>query len=122
ALSDTKTPVWISFIDNVWWPSFVVRFGPDGVPHRAFISAGHIYALARVESPDGVHVLAGGVNNEYRSAAVAVLTDEGKPTSSPQTEGSPFVCDECPSDRPRRYFVFPRSELSAALAVPYNMV
>jgi hypothetical protein len=118
-LPGTKTPLWMSFNDAVWWPSFVARFGSDGVPHHVFISAGHIYALARVESADGVQVLAGGVNNEYRSAALAVLGETG-PASSPQTRGSPFACDNCPAGGPRKYFVLPRSELSAALREPYN--
>jgi hypothetical protein len=122
ALPNTKTPLWISFNHAVWWPSFVVRLGPDGVPHRSFIHAGHIYALARVESAGGMHVIAGGVNNEYRAAVLTVLNEDDGPTSSPQTDGSPFACDDCASERPRRYFLLPRSELSAAFGEPYNYV
>jgi hypothetical protein len=121
-VSGAKPRVWTSFVDNTWWPSFVVRLGPDGVSDRVFVNAGHIYVLARVESANGVQVLAGGVNNEYRAAALAVLNEDGGLTSSPQTDDSSFACDDCPSERPRRYFVLPRSELSAAFGEPYNYV
>lgn len=115
-----KPRLWASFIDHVWWPSFVVRVGADGRTETAFVNAGHIESLERVQLAGGTHILAGGVNNEFRSAALAVLDEAGAPATSPQTAGSSYQCDRCPTARPRKYFIFPRSEVNVALGEPLN--
>jgi hypothetical protein len=109
-----------SFIDETWWPSFVVAFGPDGAAERLFVNAGHVESVARVEVQGRAYVMAGGINNEYRSAALAVLDEDGPAAVSPQTDGSPFACEDCPAGRPRKYFVFPRSEVNVAAGAPYS--
>jgi hypothetical protein len=119
-LAGPRPRLWASFIDQIWWPSFVVSFGPEGVSEPLFVNAGHIESLGRIKLAGGTYVLAGGVNNEFRSAALAVLDEHGVPNASPQTAGSSFVCDGCPGGRPRKYLLFPRSELSVALGEPYN--
>jgi hypothetical protein len=115
-----STRLVVSFIDTTWWPSFVVSLGPEGVPESVFVNAGHIESLGRLQIGGVPFLLSGGVNNEYRSAALALLEEDGVPRASPQAAGSPFSCDGCPSGRPRKYFLFPRSELSVALGEPYN--
>jgi len=110
----------VSFFDHVWWPSFVASVRPDGTADTVFVNSGHIKALARVQSPSRDFVLAGGVNNEYRAAALAVLDRSDPPSTSPQTAHGPFACETCPSGRPRAYFVFARPEVSVATGVPYE--
>jgi hypothetical protein len=112
--------LWVSFIDRVWWPSFIVSLGGDGVPVTMFVNSGHIRAFEQVQLGDQGYVLAGGVNNEYRAAALAVLDARDPPSTSPQTKGTPFSCDTCPNQGPRKYFVFPRSEVPTAHGVPYE--
>lgn len=119
-LPGTKPRLWVAFRDRVWWPSFIVSLGSDGIPETMFVNAGHIWTLVRIQVRDEAYVLAGGVNNEYRAAALAVLDERDAPSASPQSNGSPFSCDTCPSGRPREYFVFPRLEVAAANGVPYE--
>ena len=120
ALSSPKPRLWISFIDHVWWPSFVVGLDAAGKAETVFVNSGYIAALAPIQVGETTYVLASGVNNEYRSAALAVLDPEGQPSTSPQTAGTPFACDRCPNGAPHRYFLFPRLEVAAANGVPYE--
>jgi hypothetical protein len=119
-LPGPKPRLWVSFIDNVWWPSFIASVDPDGKAETVFVNSGHIIALAAVQTGGATSVLAGGVNNEYRSAALAVLDPDADASSSPQTNRTPFVCDQCPVGTPYQYFVFPRLEVAAARGVPYE--
>jgi hypothetical protein len=111
--------LWLSFIDPIWWPSIVVSLMADGAPAMRFASAGHVETITHVEDSRGNLVIVGGVNNEFRSAALAVL-DPASPASSPQSPGSAFSCDGCPAGQPLKYFLFPRSEVGSALGAPYN--
>lgn len=116
--------VWASLIHAEWWPSFVVRVDERGAHSVQFVNAGHLYDLATVTfEKRGPYVLAGGINNEYAAAAVAVLEAEGPPAVSPQTPGSAYACDDCPTGTPHRYIVFPRSAVGRLDdSIPYNRV
>jgi hypothetical protein len=113
--------IWVAVTHAVWWPSFIVRLSSSGLASRVFTGSGEITVLQRVQTKAGSYILAAGVNNEYRKASLAVLSENGPPSTSPQTEGSEFQCIRgCPAPKPHRYILFPRSELNAASDEPYN--
>jgi DNA-binding winged helix-turn-helix (wHTH) protein len=113
--------IWLAIDHAIWWPSFIVRVSPDGAHEIKFTSSGAIYGLMSLRTRSGVYVLGGGINNEYRTAAVAVLPVNGAAATSPQGEGSEFQCVRgCPAGRPYRYILLPRSEDNAASDLPYN--
>jgi DNA-binding winged helix-turn-helix (wHTH) protein len=113
--------IWLAIDHAIWWPSFIVRIAPDGTRAIKFTSSGAIYGLMSLQTRSGVYVLGGGINNEYRTAAVAVLPVNGAPATSPQADGSEFQCVRgCPAGRPYRYILLPRSEANAASDLPYN--
>jgi DNA-binding winged helix-turn-helix (wHTH) protein len=117
-----SSTIWVAVVHDVWWPSFVDRLSPAGVRSRVFTSSGDIMALQRVRTKAGSYILAAGVNNEYRQASLAILSENGPPTTSPQTEGSAYQCTRgCPAAKPYRYILLPRSELNAASDAPYNI-
>jgi len=80
--------------------------------------------IEQVRTTEGGFIIAGGLNNEYRMASVAVLEENGPPAASPQTHGVRFEClDGCPKAHPFRYLLFPRTELDRADGrPPYNWV
>ncbi len=117
--SGSKHDLWASVVHWHWRPSFVVRLDASGRASVRFVQAGWIYVLNRVANHQGAYILAGGVNNEYSTASLAVLKQDGQPACSPQTPGSEFDCTDGPHGRPERYFLFPPSEIGR-LAVPYN--
>ena len=105
-----------------WRPGFVVAIGLEGEANIEFANAGNIYTLRHVAGPSGRYVIAGGVNNEYNAAALAVLRDGAPPSRSPQTRGSRFEVLGGPTGAPERYFLFPPSEVNLSSGLPYNNV
>jgi DNA-binding winged helix-turn-helix (wHTH) protein len=117
-----SSSIWVAVAHDVWWPSFIERLSAAGVPSRVFTSSGDIMALRPVQTKAGPYMLAAGINNEYSQASLAVLSENGPPTTSPQTEGSEFQCARgCPAAKPDRYILLPRSELNTASDEPYNI-
>ncbi len=113
--------IWAAAVHSHWRPAFVVRLDASGRAALRFIHAGWIYALHVVRHREGSRILAGGVNNEYAAASLAVLRGDAEPACSPQTPGSRFACSGEFRGSPERYFLFPPSELSR-LVIPYNAV
>ena len=121
--ASSTTPVWISFIHQTWWPSFVMTLDAKGRSELRFVSAGHIEALGRIATPSGTYMLAGGTNNDYGAAALAALDDQGAHATTSPSSGTPsMTCDGCPPGLPAKYLLFPRSELNIALGDPRNFV
>lgn len=113
--------VWISYIHERWWPSFVVSLDVNGVARLVLVNSGHVEALREVTLDGRSYVLASGINNEYRSAAIALVDPRQDGVTSPQSVASAFACDTCPSGHPTRYILLPRSELNIAFGQAYNL-
>ncbi len=109
--SGDNRQVWISFVHPTWWPGFVVRLDRKGGAQLQFVNAGRIQLLEYLRNRDGDYILAAGLNNEYQTAALAVLRADQSVAQSTQTTGSPFQCTSCEFGAPRAYFLFPPSEL-----------
>ncbi len=120
APSGPHKTIWLALAHWQLRPSFLLAVGPDGSASVKFVSAGNIYTLCHAETPSGRYLLAGGVNNEYQSAALAVLKEDAPPSRSPQTAGTRFECVDGPRGTPDRYFLFPPTEVTIAGNKPYN--
>jgi hypothetical protein len=90
----------------------VVRIDAGGRAETVFVNSGQIYALNYAKTGEGNFLLAGGFNNEYELAALAVLQPDASSGSSPQGYDSSYRALEPPSGHPREYFLFPRSEIN----------
>ena len=75
--------VWVAVAHHTWWPSFVARLDASGHATPVFINAGHIQAIEYLRNASGSYLLAGGNNNEYDGAILAVLKEDELPASSP---------------------------------------
>lgn len=106
----------------IWWPAMLVVLDDRGQLLGKFVNSGWFLALERIERPSGAVFLAGGISNSHDAGMMAVLDAENVSGRSPEDEGSEFDCANCPSGRPLRYFVFPRSELNLATGSQYNGV
>jgi hypothetical protein len=102
--------------------SLVYRLDPAGRSARWFVNYGHIICLSEAHTPAGSFLLAGGINNEYNCAILAVLSPEAPSGHPPETNPSKSDCQGCPSGQPYRYFLFPRSEVNQILGPPYNQI
>lgn len=122
AVTGSPAVVWLAYIHRTWWPSFVVRLGQGGTEQLRFVNSGHIEALQSLTTAGKRLMLAAGFNNEFMLPAMAAFEEDGPPVTSPQTAGTPFLCDECPRDQPSLYLLFPRSDVNVALGAPFVSV
>jgi predicted DNA-binding transcriptional regulator AlpA len=114
--------LWLSVVHHRWWPAYILKVDAAGSGLPVFVNSGHLYTLSDRAFGSRRFLFAGGVNNEYNAAMLAVLDPQKLPATSPQTPGLEYRCDDCPAGAPDRYFVFPRSELNLAAGAPYNAV
>lgn len=112
--------IWLAVDHNVWWPSFIARIDARGQAAVQYVSSGLINSLYYDAAKK--RILAGGVNNEYSAASLAVLDLNAPPSASPQSPESRFHCRECPTGLPEAYVLFPRSEANHDRELLYNAV
>lgn len=113
--------IYLAVNHSPWWPSFVVRISPSGLSKVVFVSSGNVRALRKIRMGSHDYLLAAGSNNEYSRASIAVLALDGPPSTSPQSEPKFQCLSGCPAGRPFRYILLPRSEMSVASDVAYNV-
>lgn len=111
--------VWAALSHRMWRPGVLLAIDGAGKATVKFVNAGNLYRIGL--APEG-HILVGGVNNEYDSAALAVLRKDAPASCSPQTRGTRFECVSGPGGSPERYFLLPPTELNVAADKPYNRV
>jgi hypothetical protein len=80
--------IWISLAHWSWRPGAVVALTATGTAEVKFVNAGHLYAVSGFSAGPNRYIVAGGVNNEYTGAAVAILREDAALSCSPQTSGS----------------------------------
>src|SRR5712692_1689213 len=119
-----QTRIALAVNHNTWWPSSLVLLDHRGREVSRFVNSGQIYSLAWLDAPSGPLLLAGGVRNheDEVSGALVVLYANHLSGTSPEQRGSGFECKSCPSARPLKYFIFPRSELSIVSHRGHNRV
>jgi hypothetical protein len=117
-----RKSIWLSLEHWNWRPGAVLAVDPDGHATVRFVNAGHLYALGWASDGRKNYVMAGGVNNEYACAALAILEEGAPPSCSPQTRGTRFECVDGPKGQPERYVLLPPSEITVASGNPYNVV
>ena len=114
--------VWVSFGHHTWWPSVAVELDAAGKATPRYFQSGAIYELTHWSTGSGNYLVAGGVNNEYARASIAVLRVDGPPVTSPQNAGTGFRCDSCPADGPEFFAGLPRTELNLMSGLSYNLL
>jgi hypothetical protein len=116
----SRRSIWCAIDNHPWWPSILFQFDAKGREASRFVNSGHIVCLGDVRTPTGRYILAGGINNEYQCAMLAILRADNPSGHSPETDPL-FECDDCPQGEPYRYFLFPRSELNLIMGQAYNV-
>jgi excisionase family DNA binding protein len=112
--------VWVSVSDPLWWPSAIQQIAMDGSVTTRFHQPGNIRVLRAFTERNRVLVAIAGVNNEFKSAAVAIL-DPAVPGSAPTAPGSEFACRGCAGGAALRYVLLGPSPLNRVVARPYNV-
>jgi hypothetical protein len=114
--------VWVAFDHRTWWPAFIAHIDASGVADVRFLNSGRIWFLKEMRTPTGSYLLAGGTNNEYMQASVAVISPNEGFTRSPQGQGTAYECDACELHNAPFYVLFPRSEIFDLQSQPFHIV
>jgi len=122
SLDGPRPAIWCSTCSFPMSGSVLFHFTTTGPAAPYFVNYGHMRALSEIRTPTGTYLLAGGINNEYNCAMLAVLREDAPSGHSPQTEPSKSACQGCPPGQPYRYFLFPRSEVNQVLGPSYNQI
>jgi hypothetical protein len=113
--------IWLAVAHNPSWPAFLVSLNAQGQARLHFVNTGHLDSLVEVYNKSGRFILASGVSNDFREAMLAVIDPEAPRSTAPAGPRPVYRCDDCPVERPYRYFRFPRSELNELESIPpYN--
>jgi hypothetical protein len=111
--ADGPQRVFIAIGHRARWASAVVEIDRHGQATTRFVQAGSVFAIQPWNTPDGLRIAAGGTNDEFAAASVAIL-DPDRVATSPQTAGSPYQCLGCPAAPPLAYYVLPRTDVNEA--------
>jgi hypothetical protein len=109
----------------------VVKLDARGGSTLQFINSGWINILDHVQNRAGNFILAAGLNNEYKSAILAVLKEDQELTVSPQSLDSEFLYQvasdqpqglEHPPWHPYAYFLFAPTEVFRLQGLHFHQV
>ncbi|MBS1840458.1 MAG: helix-turn-helix domain-containing protein [Acidobacteria bacterium] len=119
--SGGRNSVYVVEQAHTWGNSVVEELDPKTGKNRLrFVNTGALYVVDYTKTENGSFLIAGGFNNEWDGAGLAIW-DAKKPfVASPQTHGTRHECKSCAAGAPDYYFVFPRSELNR-LSHSYNL-
>lgn len=112
--------LWVVVESAPWWPSAALRIDEHGGVSVRYVQPGLMQALKSIRRGDKAYVLAGGINNEFHSASLAMLDPQAGPASAPEKGSGEFTCRNCPSGKPLSYLLFEQSPLNVAEGHPYN--
>lgn len=122
--SESRPRTYVVFEQKPYWPGKVMEIDPlDGGTLQEYWHAGHFTAdlLYDVDGDGSEEILLGGINNFYNRAFLAVLDPADLAGHSPLPAG--FKPEGLDAAREKYYFLFPRTDLSLAVAGSrYNSV
>jgi hypothetical protein len=114
------TVVWAALGNESGWAGCVLRIGADGTAAVQLANAGYVERLCRVSLPEGDCLIACGENNDYDDAFVALLGVHDPPAFSVPGERAVYRYANAPNGHPRKYILFPKTELIVARNKPYG--
>jgi hypothetical protein len=112
--------VWAALAHEAGWAGCVLRVDSEGEEAVQFANAGHVEWLCHVTSPGEGCLILCGENNAFDQSFVALLGIGDPPAQSPSGGRPRYQYANAPDGSPRKYVLFPRTELIAARQKPYG--
>ena len=112
--------VWAALGNDAGWAGCVLRVDSRGKAALQLANAGYVERLCHVASTDGGCLIACGENNAFDQAFVAILGVNDPPCSSAPGGRPRYQYLNSPTAHPRKYILFPRTELIIARQRPYG--
>jgi hypothetical protein len=105
--------IWVLVVHLPWFPSALVRLDARGRMTGEFWHPGNLSTVAPARLGGRDVLLAGGANNEFKSAFLAVVDPDGSSTAPAGRDY--YTCRDCPVTPSLRYVLFPRTTISREL-------
>jgi len=112
--------IYISMANHAGWGGCILRVDGKGSPIIWFTNAGHVERLCLVGVPDDRLIVACGENNDFDCAFVALLGVDDPPSCSIPGNRTVYRLANASGDVPRKYVLFPQTELIVARQSPYG--
>ncbi|MCL4524215.1 MAG: hypothetical protein M1453_10490 [Acidobacteria bacterium] len=109
--SGQRKSVWLVSVHNLNFPAVVQKLTPQGRVAGEYWSNGHIHLVKDAVLGGRRVLLAGGMNNEHKTASLAVLDYENPSGSAPAVKDE-YQCKGCPAGTPLAFLLFPQMEIS----------
>lgn len=112
--------IWAALANYAGWAGCVLRVTATGTAAVHFANAGHVERISPVRSGGDDTLIICGENNDFDGAFVALLTINDPPARSVPGERLVYRFDNAPAGTPRKYILFPRTEVIIAREKPYG--
>jgi len=112
--------IYLAVVNDAGWGGCILRLDAQGKPKVQFANAGYVERLCLVGDPDDRLIVACGENNDFDCAFVALLGIDDAPSCSIQGNRTVYRFANAPSEVPRKYILFPQTEIIAARKKPYG--
>jgi hypothetical protein len=114
------THLYLAMANAAGWGGCVLRIDASGRPGLQFANAGYVERLCSIDISDEGLLIACGENNDFDCAFVALLgLDDPCSVSIPGLR-TVYRFANAPSELPRKYILFPKTELIFARNKPYG--
>jgi hypothetical protein len=118
--SSNGSVIWTSMGNDAGWAGCVLRVDSRGSAAVRFANAGYVEWLCPVALPTGHFIIACGENNDFDQSMIALLGTEDPPASSIPGNRLVYRYENSTLGLPRKYILFPTTELISARAKPYG--
>lgn len=112
--------MWAAFGNNAGWAGGVLRIDANGSAEVFFANAGYVERICPVTGADGVVLVISGENNDFDDAFAALLGVDDPPACSIPGDRLVYRFGNAPTANPRKYILFPKTELVIARSRPYG--
>jgi len=112
--------VYLAMANAAGWAGCILSIDAAGSGAVWFANAGYVESLCSVVTQDDWLIVACGENNDFDCAFVALLGIDDPPSTSISGKRSVYRYANAPTEVPRKYILFPKTELIAARNKPYG--
>lgn len=106
--------IYLAMVNDAGWGGCIVRVDAEGRQSVHFANAGYVECLCLVGVPDDRLMVACGENNDFDCAFVALLGIDDAPSCSIPGNRTVYRFANTPDEVPRKYILFPQTEMIAA--------
>jgi hypothetical protein len=112
--------IYLTMGNHAGWGGCILRVDGKGTSTVRFANAGHVERLCLVGVPDDRLIVACGENNDFDCSFVAFLGVDDPPSCSIPGNRTVYRFANAPDEVPRKYILFPQTELIIARKKPYG--